>query len=144
MHEMTEQFCVLVVDDEGRLRSELVAALTEEGIEVAGEAVDGESAVALAAAVHADVVVMDLRMPHMNGIEASRQIARQADPPEIVLLSAYDDPALREAAVVAGVFDYVVKGCRLELLAGVVYAAARHARTRRRLAASTGSSLSHE
>jgi DNA-binding NarL/FixJ family response regulator len=124
---------VLVVDDDAPLRSELVAALSDEGIYVAGEAEDGRAAIALAATIHADVVLMDLRMPDINGIEAARQIRLQPDPPEVVLLSAYDDPALRDAATDAGVFDYLVKGCRLELVAGVVYSAARQARERRRL-----------
>jgi two-component system, response regulator PdtaR len=135
MTHMTEPLRVLVVDDDGRLRSELVAALEEEGVCVAGEASDGRSAIAIAAEVPADVLVMDLRMPNLNGIEAARQIRLQPDPPEIVLLSAYDDPALREAALEAGVFDYLVKGCRVEFLAGVVYIAGRQAQTRRHLLA---------
>jgi response regulator NasT len=128
---MRAPFRVLVVDDNLRLRTELVAALGEEGIVVAGEAADGEGAVALAESVPTDVVLMDLRMTGINGIEATRQIVQQVDPPEIVLLSAYDDPALRSAATDAGAFDYVVKGCRVEFLAGVIYEAARKARSRR-------------
>lgn len=137
MTDPTEIFRILVVDDDNRLRSELVAALSEEGIDVVGEAVTGADGVALAAAMFVDVVVMDLRMPNINGIEAARQIVLQPDPPEIVLLSAYDDPALRAAAAEVGVFDYVVKGCRIEFLTGMVYAAARHARARRHLRATS-------
>jgi len=133
-HESTKRTLrVLVVDDDGRLRAELVAALEEEGIRIAGEAANGRSAVAIAGRSPADVVVMDLRMPDLNGIEAARQIRLQPDPPEVVLLSAYDDPALREAALDAGVFDYLVKGCRVEFLAGVVYVAGRQAKTNRKL-----------
>jgi DNA-binding NarL/FixJ family response regulator len=135
MIHLTEPLRVLVVDDDGRLRSELVAALEEEGVRVAGEASDGRSAIAIAAEIPADVLVMDLRMPDLNGIEAARQIRLQPDPPEIVLLSAYDDPALRAAALEAGVFDYLVKGCRVEFLAGVVYVAGKQAQARRQLVA---------
>ena len=130
---MKSPFRVLVVDDNLRLRTELIAALGEEGIDVAGEADDGEAGVVLAQSVPVDVVLMDLRMTGINGIEATRQIALQVDPPEIVLLSAYDDPALRSAATDVGAFDYVIKGCRIEFLAGVICQAARKVRSRRQV-----------
>lgn len=133
MNILTDPLRVLVVDDDCRLRSELIAALEDEGIRVAGQAADGRTAIAIAAEIEADVLVMDLRMPDLNGIEAARQIRLQPDPPEVVLLSAYDDPALREAALDAGVFDYLVKGCRVEFLAGVVYTAGRQSQDRRKL-----------
>ncbi len=133
MNHSYDSLRVLVVDDDGRLRSELVAALEDEGIKIAGQASDGRSAIVIAAEIEADVLVMDLRMPGVNGIEAARQVRLQPDPPEIVLLSAYDDPALRAAALEAGVFDYLVKGCRVEFLAGVVYTAGRQAQDRRKL-----------
>lgn len=133
MSDSIEPLRVIVVDDDGRLRSELIAALEDEGIKIAGEAADGRGAIAMAAEVEADVLVMDLRMPGLNGIEAARQICLHSDPPEVVLLSAYDDPALRAAALEAGVFDYLVKGCRVQFLAGVVYTAGRQAQDRRRL-----------
>jgi two-component system, response regulator PdtaR len=135
MIELNEPLRVMVVDDDAPLRNELIEALAEEGVTIVGEAGDGRRAIELASEVEADVIVMDLRMPDINGIEAARQIRQQPDAPEVVLLSAYDDPALREAALDAGVFDYLVKGCRLELLAGVVYAAGQHAHDRRRLMA---------
>ncbi len=135
MIELSEPLRVVVVDDDAPLRNELVEGLAEEGVTIVGQADNGRAAIALAAEVGADVFVMDLRMPDINGIEAARQIRLQPNPPEIVLLSAYDDPALREAALEAGVFDYLVKGCRLELLAGVVYAAGQHAHNRRKLLA---------
>jgi response regulator NasT len=135
MIELSEPLRVVIVDDDAPLRNELIEALAEQGVTIVGDAADGRSAIALAAEVVADVFVMDLRMPDINGIEAARQIRLQDDPPEVVLLSAYDDPALREAALEAGVFDYLVKGCRLELLAGVVYAAGQHSHNRRKLMA---------
>src|SRR5205814_921431 len=103
---------VLVVDDERALRSELVAMLEEEGVEVVGEAGDGQGGVELAMRLRPDVVLMDLRMPVMNGIDATRAIRQQDSPPEVVLLSAYDDPTLKESAATVGAFDYVIKGCR--------------------------------
>jgi DNA-binding NarL/FixJ family response regulator len=135
MIELSEPLRVIVVDDDAPLRTELIEALAEEGVTIVGEAGDGRRAIEVASEIEADVIVMDLRMPDINGIEAARQIRQQPDAPEIVLLSAYDDPALREAALDAGVFDYLVKGCRLELLAGVVYAAGQHAHDRRKLMA---------
>ena len=125
---MTARPRVLVVDDDLSLRSELVSMLEEEGFDIVGEASDGLPAVELAAALAPEVVLLDLRMPSMNGIEATRLIRQQSAPPAVVLLSAYDDATLKESAAEAGAFDFLVKGCRAEFVVGVVQRAAKRAR----------------
>lgn len=122
---MTDMPKVLVVDDDEGLRAELVAMLEEEGFDVVGEGWDGAAAVTLARELDPDVVLLDLRMPTMNGIEATQLIRGQVRAPEVVLLSAYDDATLKESARDAGAFDFLVKGCRAEFVLGVVQLAAR-------------------
>jgi two-component system, response regulator PdtaR len=124
--EPTELPRVLVVDDEAVLRRELTALLSEEGFTIVGEANDGLAAVAACANLQIDVVLMDLRMPEMNGLDATRVIRNSPRPPAVVLLSAYDDAALKESAADAGAFAYLVKGCPAdEILASLELAAAQ-------------------
>jgi len=126
---MTNPTRVLVVDDEPFLRSELVAMLEEEGLDVVGEAADGQAGVDLALLLAPDVVLMDLRMPVMNGIEATRIIRKEPDAPAVILLSAYDDATLKQSAADSGAFDYLIKGCRAEFVLGVVQLAAKQQRS---------------
>jgi response regulator NasT len=121
---------VLVVDDEQFLRKELVAMLQEEGLDVVGEAGNGQLGVELAGLLAPDVVLMDLRMPGMNGIDACRAICQAANAPAVVLLSAYDDATLKQSAAEVGAFDYLIKGCRAEFVLGVVQLAATQGRAR--------------
>ncbi len=124
---MSQLVRVLVADDDQCLREELVSMLSEEGFHVVGEVADGREAVDLAAALQPDVVLIDLRMPTINGIEATRLIRAQRSSPSVVVLSAYDDATLKESAAEAGAFDYLVKGCRAEFVVGVVQLAAKRA-----------------
>lgn len=122
---------VLVVDDEHVLRCELVALLEEEGFLVVGEAANGLAAVRACGELEIDVVLMDLRMPEMNGLDAARIICREPNSPAVVLLSAYDDPALKETAAEAGVYEYLVKGCPADdILEVLQLAAAQKVRAR--------------
>ena len=91
----TEQgVTVLVVDDQVLIRAGLVALLrAAPGIEVVGEAADGEAAVALAAQTKPQVIIMDIRMPGMGGIAATRQIlaaADEANRPRVLVLTTFD------------------------------------------------------
>jgi DNA-binding NarL/FixJ family response regulator len=94
--------------------------LSEYGFEVVGLAADGEAAVESASALQPDVVVMDVRMPRMDGIDATRLIRQRLPRAHVIALSAYDDPALAAAAREAGAEDYVTKGTAPELLCDLI------------------------
>jgi DNA-binding NarL/FixJ family response regulator len=82
---------VLLVDDQPLLRTGFRLILqSEPDLEVVGEAADGEVAVAQVAALRPDVVLMDIRMPRMDGIEATRRIGRLEHPPSVLVLTTYD------------------------------------------------------
>lgn len=94
---------VLVVDDTDHVRRMLVEMLTLDGFQVVGEAVDGAHAVILASEVDPDVIVMDLRMPRVDGIEATRQIKATRPEQVVILYTAYLDRAIEDQARDAGV-----------------------------------------
>lgn len=99
---------VVVAEDESLIRLDLVEMLGEEGYEVVGEAGDGEQAVALATELKPDLVVMDVKMPKMDGISAAEKIAEQRIAP-VVMLTAFSQRDLIERAREAGAMAYVVK-----------------------------------
>ena len=101
---------LVVADDHELLRSALVALLRQAGFDVAGEAADGVDAVALAKQLEPDVVVMDLRMPILGGLDAARLIKDARPATQVVLLTAFESPALERQAEEAGCFAYLVKG----------------------------------
>jgi two-component system invasion response regulator UvrY len=102
---------VLLVDDQAKVRRSLRGMLEEEGITVVGEARDGVSAVEAASELHPDVVLMDLQMPVMNGIDATRALRRVQPETQVVILTAYDDATLRERLRRVRAYTYLVKGC---------------------------------
>jgi response regulator NasT len=106
---------ILIADDEAIIRIGLRAMLTDAGHEIAGMATNGKSAVQLASLRAPDVVIMDVKMPEMDGLTASRQIMAHS-PTAIVLMTAYSERALIEEAKGAAVFAYLVKPVREELL----------------------------
>ena len=99
---------VVVAEDEVLIRRDLVEMLTEEGYDVVGEAGDGEAAVALATELRPDFVVMDVKMPKMDGISAAEQIAGERIAP-VIMLTAFSQRELVERAAQAGAMAYVVK-----------------------------------
>ena len=107
---------VLIADDDGFSAEALAEMLEDEGFSVVGVAIDGAQAVDAVRRLGPDVVVMDLRMPVMDGLEATRLIREDSQPVQVVMLSAHDEIFLREEAVRSGAFRYLVKGCRPELL----------------------------
>jgi len=102
---------LLVADDHQLLRAALVDLLVQAGFEVVGEAADGADAVALAKELEPDVVLMDLRMPVLGGLDAARLIKDAHPDIQVVLLTAFESPALQQQAQEAGCFAYLVKGC---------------------------------
>ncbi len=101
---------MMVVDDDDQFRQMLREWLQDEGIQEVFEAPDGTEAVELAMSQLLDVILMDLRMPKMDGIEAASQIKALSPNVQVIMVSAYGDAALRQAAEKAGVYSYVVKG----------------------------------
>ncbi|MGO1053735.1 ANTAR domain-containing response regulator [Crossiella sp. CA198] len=99
---------VLVAEDEALIRLDLVEMLREEGYEVVGEAGDGERAVELAGELRPDLVIMDVKMPKKDGIEAAGEIARDRIAP-VVILTAFSQRELVERARDAGAMAYLVK-----------------------------------
>jgi AmiR/NasT family two-component response regulator len=99
---------VIIADDEAIVRMDLREMLTHLGYLVVGEVGDGRSAVNLARELKPDVVIMDIRMPDMDGIEAARILTQEAIAP-VLLLSAYSQPDLVARAREAGVAGYLVK-----------------------------------
>ena len=110
---------VLIADDVLQVRRELRTLLPLlDAIDIAGEAENGLSAVELAAALQPDVVLMDVEMPMMDGLAATRLIKQQCPqcPPRVVILSIHDDETVRAMARSAGADDFVDKGAPLTAL----------------------------
>ena len=99
---------VLIAEDEALIRLDLAEMLREEGYEVVGEAGDGQEAVELAEALHPDLVIMDVKMPRRDGIDAASEIAGKRIAP-IVILTAFSQRELVERARDAGAMAYLVK-----------------------------------
>jgi two-component system, response regulator PdtaR len=99
---------VLVAEDEALIRLDLVEMLREEGYDVVGEAGDGERAVELATELRPDLVILDVKMPKQDGIEAASQIAGLRIAP-VVILTAFSQRDLVERARDAGAMAYLVK-----------------------------------
>lgn len=115
---------VLIVDDEAPARERLKQLLSDlGGWELAGEAGDGEQALALAAQTPPDVVLLDIRMPGLDGLETARHLAGLAQPPAVIFVTAYDHYAVQ--AFDANAVGYLVKPVRRERLAAALANAAR-------------------
>ena len=115
---------VVVVDDHDVFRRGLVRLLREEGVDVIGEASGGHAAVRLAEELRPDVVVMDLNMPDLAGVDATRRIASGDSGARIVMLSVSGSETDMVNALVAGAVGYVGKDETLERILAVLRAAA--------------------
>ncbi len=121
---------VLVVEDEALIRMDLAEMLTEEGYVVAGEAGDGEQALELARRLHPDLVIMDIKMPKVDGITAAAAIVEERIAP-VVMLTAFSQRDLIEQARDAGAMAYLVKPfARHELVPAIELAVSRFAEKR--------------
>ena len=99
---------VVVAEDEALIRLDLAEMLTESGYQVVGQASDGEQAVELVKEHRPDVVIMDVKMPVLDGISAAEQIGKERIAP-VVMLTAFSQKELVERARDAGVMAYIVK-----------------------------------
>ena len=116
---------VLVADDQELVRAGFCVILEASGYAVAGEAADGAQAVALAASEQPDVVLMDVRMPVMDGLEATRQITAMPRAPKVVILTTFDLDDYVYEALRAGASGFLLKDApRADLIAAVRVAAA--------------------
>ncbi len=116
MPEPASSLRVLLVEDNTPLRSSLRELLEDEGFDVVGEADDGEQGVDAARRLQPDVILMDLKMPKMDGIEATRQIKQVAPRARVLIMSAYLDDTLERWAREAGAFAFVGKAASFDRL----------------------------
>ncbi len=99
---------MVIAEDEALIRLDLAEMLAEEGYDVVGQAEDGETAVALAEELQPDLVILDIKMPRLDGIAAAERVAAQRIAP-VVILSAFSQRDLVERARDAGAMSYLVK-----------------------------------
>ena len=118
---------VVIAEDEALIRMDLAEMLAEEGYDVVGQAPDGETAVALAEEHRPDLVILDVKMPRLDGIAAAERIAGQRLAP-VVILTAFSQRELVERARDAGAMAYLVKPfSRSDLVPAVEMAVSRFA-----------------
>lgn len=112
---------ILIVDDHGVIRGGLRAILEDEpGIEVVGEAIDGEEALHLASELGPDIVLLDIAMPGIDGIECTRRMKKMYPQIQVLILTVYEDEILLREAIRAGASGYVIKrAAEEELIAGI-------------------------
>ena len=118
---VSKQITVLIADDHMIVREGLSKLLeAERDIEVVGEAATGRKAVELARELQPDVVVMDIAMPQMNGMEATRQIRKSAPNVKILILSAHSDDAYVESVTALGASGYLIKQTSAQFLSEAI------------------------
>ena len=112
---------VVIADDQGMVRSGFSVLLNAQpDIEVIGEAVNGQEAVAQAASLHPDVILMDVRMPVLDGLQATRQITAMDDPPKILVLTTFDLDDYVYEALRSGASGFLLKDASARELAEAV------------------------
>lgn len=118
---------VIIADDHPVVRKGLRMTLEEFGaeIELVGEAEDGTSAVQLVEEIHPDVVLLDIRMPGMDGLEALEHMRASSPQVAVVILTTYNEDAFLLRGLQAGACGYLLKDCPLETLLHAIRAAAR-------------------
>jgi len=118
---MTDSIKVIIVDDQRLMRDGLRLLLElEDGIEVIGEAADGKEGVARYNELQPDIVLMDIRMPNMTGIEATQAILRTNPKARIIILTTFDDDDLIMQGIQAGALGYMLKDLSGEELAAAI------------------------
>ena len=115
---------VLLADDHRLLRDSLRRSLTDEGFEIVGEAADGEQAIDLAGELHPDVVLLDVTMPNVGGVEAAGRIHQERPETRIVMLTMHADAEVVADALRAGACGYLTKDSSTEEIADAIRLAA--------------------
>jgi DNA-binding NarL/FixJ family response regulator len=117
----TRQARLIIADDHALLRSGLRSMLYgEPGLEIVGEAADGQEALELCRRLEPDLVLMDVRMPRMDGLAATRAIKKEFPKTSVVMVTMQEDPDYLFEAVIAGAAGYVLKGAPPEQLTAAV------------------------
>ena len=121
MTETKPSIRVLVVDDQRLMRDGIASLLgIQEGIAVVGDAANGEEAVAQALALTPDVILMDVRMPVMDGVTATAQVRQKVPTCQVIMLTTFDDEESIVKALVAGASGYLLKNIPVEDLAQAI------------------------
>lgn len=107
---------VLLAEDHLVVRQGVRLYLESRGVEVVGEASNGRAAIEMAHTLHPDVIVMDINMPELTGIEATRRIRHEHENIQILVLTAYDEPSYIHALLEAGADGYILKTAGLNEL----------------------------
>ncbi len=116
---------IVLADDHAIVRKGMRELLEESGMIVVGEAADGLEAVELALSLHPDLVLMDVRMPVLTGIEATRRIRADAPQVKVLVLTAYDDPPYVFSLLDAGAQGYILKTADADAILRAVREVAR-------------------
>ncbi len=112
---------VLIVDDHRVFRDGLKAVINHQtDLEVVGEAEDGEKAIALTRELLPDIILMDVKMPVMDGAEATSRILAEMPGMKILALSIYDDEGFMAGMMSAGALGYILKGCDSTELSDII------------------------
>jgi len=116
---------LMLADDHRMLREGLRRSMTEMGFDVVAEARNGAEAVQMAEATRPDVILMDVTMPEMDGVEACRQVREKLPNTQIVMLTMHADQEILTSAIRAGASGYLVKDCSTDEIASAVEMAAK-------------------
>jgi DNA-binding NarL/FixJ family response regulator len=118
---MADQVRIMLVDDHDVVRMGLRALLERQpGFAIVGEAADGDEAVRAAAQVKPDIVIMDIRLPTMSGVEACREIRDERPETRVIMLTSYADDEAVYGSIIAGASGYLLKQTRGQDLAGAI------------------------
>jgi DNA-binding NarL/FixJ family response regulator len=120
----TDTIRLMLVDDHRMLREGLRRSMEQSGFEIVGEAGDGEEAVRVATTVRPDVILMDVTMPVLDGVEATRRIRQTLTDTQVVMLTMHADKDVLTNAIRAGAAGYLVKDCSTDEIAQAVRLAA--------------------
>ena len=116
-----KQITVLLAEDHANFRKSLKLLVESDGdIKIVGEAKNGREAVRLTLSLHPEVVVMDIAMPLLNGLEATRQIIKISPSTRVLILSAHPDPEYIRQAVIFGASGYLIKQSSTQVIAEAV------------------------
>ena len=115
---------LLLVDDHTMVRQSMRRSMESEGFDIVAEAGDGEEAVRLAAELTPDVVLMDVSMPVLNGVEATRLVRERSPSSQVVMLTMHADADMVRRALRAGAVGYLTKDCSIDEVAQAVRLAA--------------------